>query len=284
ASSGQFDLAFQKAEKAISSLVEGNLSGDYGLVFGTLRIGIWTGLLSLGTALALIIGQNYYLHRHWLSFKDVTLGIIGGFMAGLIAGAIGQLIFLPMAEIPSLNFVGRVIGWTILGMLVGGGMSFFVTNLKLNRAVIGGIIGGLGGAIGFLGVTGIFGEIIARLLGAGILGFFIGLMIAWMEQISRKSWLVVHWTPNEQTTISLGNDPVLLGSAKAAHIYLSPAHGFHPKTAKIYQEGDTIVMQYEAEYGTAKGMKKLRQELKNGDQRKLGQITVEVKTSTEKKG
>ena len=38
-------------------------------------------------------------------------------------------------------------------------------------------------------------------------------------------------------------------------------------------------MQYASEYGDAKGMKKLSHKLENGDKRKLGNITIEVKTN-----
>ncbi|WP_245602838.1 vWA domain-containing protein [Gloeothece verrucosa] len=278
ANTGNFDAAFQAAEKAIYSkqLVESNASGNYGLVLGSLRIGGWTGLLALGTSLALIIGQNHYLHRRLLSFSELSLGITGGFLAGLIAGSSGQVIYTPVSEIPLLSLVGRVVGWTILGLLVGSGMSLFVPNLKLNRALIGGGMGGIAGAGGFLVATDYFGEIPARLIGAAILGFFIGLMIALIEQISSQARLIVHWSPKEQTSITLGEQPVILGSSNKAHVHLSQAQGFYPTTAKIYQEGASIIMQYDNEYGQAKGMKKLRHELKNGDRRQFGQLTLEI--------
>jgi len=284
ANSGQFDQAFRAAEEIIygTNLVESGQSGDYGLVYGTLRIGGWTGLLALGTSLALIVGQNQYLRRRLLTPGEGTLGIIGGLAAGLAAGAIGQLIFTPLASIPLLEVVGRILGWIILGTLVGGGMSFFIPNLQQRRALIGGGIGGGAGALGFLFAAGAFGDIAGRLVGAAILGFFIGLMIALIEALSREAWLIVHWTPKEQTKIALGATPVVLGSSDNAHIYLSKAQGFTPTTAKIYKEGETIVMQYDDEYGRQKSMKRLRHELDDGSRRKLGNITIEVKTYTSK--
>lgn len=281
ASSGQFDQAFRDAEKAIYSkqLIESGESGRYSLIYSVLRIGGWTGFLSLGTSLALIVGQNYYLHRRLLTPRDGPLGIAGGFMAGLAAGAMGQLIFTPVATIPVVSLVGRLAGWTILGTLVSGGMPLFVPNLQLRRALQGGAIGGGVGAIGFLYAAGTFGDTAGRFFGAAILGFFIGLMIALVEQMSRKAWLIVNWTPREQTTLNLGNEPLILGSSNKAHVYLPKSQGFHPVTAKIFLEQEKIVMQYEKEYGEAKGMKKLVHELMNGDRRKLGTIAIEVKTT-----
>jgi Ca-activated chloride channel family protein len=64
ANAGQFDQAFQHAEKAIYSrqLVESDPSG-VGFSLGVIRIAIWTSLLAIGVGLGLIAGQNLYLHR-----------------------------------------------------------------------------------------------------------------------------------------------------------------------------------------------------------------------------
>ena len=278
ASSGQFEQAFRAAETAIygKQLVESGDTGNYSLIYSVLRIAGWSGFLALGTCLALIVGQNHYLHRRLITPRGGSIGIIGGLAAGLIAGAIGQLIFIPVANLPVLEIVGRLAGWTILGTLVGGGISFFVPNLKLNRALQAGAIGGSLGAIGFLLAAKILGDVAGRLVGAAILGFLIGLAIALIEQLTRKASLIVHWNPREKTTLSLGEKPVILGSSNNSHIYLPKSQGFYPVTAKIYIENGKIVMQYDQEYGMAKGMKKLRHELKNCDRRKLGNITFEV--------
>lgn len=282
ASSGQFEQAFREAEKVISSsqLVESGPTGNYGLVYSMLRIGGWTALLAIGTSLALIVGQNHYLRRRLLTLSEGSIGTGGSLAAGLAAGAIGQLLFLPVAGIPILALGGRVIGWAILGTLLGGGMSFFVPNLEIRRALQGGGIGGAAGAIGFLLVSATSGDLVGRLVGAAIIGFFIGLMIALIEDLSRRAWLIVHWTPTEQTKINLGTKPVLLGSSEDAHIYLRKDQGYPSVTAKIYLESGKIVMQFDDEMQKLKGMKILRHELANGDRRKVGDVMIEVKTAT----
>lgn len=279
--SGDFDQAFQQAEKAIysSQLVESGQTGDYGLLYAGLRIGGWTALLALGTSLALIAGQNHYLHRRVLTIREGSIGTVGSLTAGLAAGAISQILFTPVAGIPLLAIIGRIAGWTILGTLLGGCMSFFVPNLESRRALLGGGIGGGFGAIGFLLAGGAFGDIIGRLLGAAVLGFFIGLMIALLEVLSREAWLIVHWTPVEQTKISLGDKPVILGSSDEAHIYLPKEQGYPPITAKIYQEKQKIIMQFDPEMQQLKGMKVLRHELVNDERRKLAGVLIEVKTA-----
>ena len=380
ANSGEFDRAFRDAEAQIygRQLTESGVSGDYGLVYGSLRTGGWTAILAMGISLVLIVGQNQYMHRRLLSPPEAGISIGGGLMAGLVAGGVGQLLFIPSLSsagaievvinwtlittllaglisfksndlksnlikgsvagaiaglipllirnsfamlisaiilgvvfsqiskskklgwivgigvllfgqllffsIPGLSTIdifGRVLGWTILGTLVGSGTSFYVPNLQLKRAALGGAIGGSLGAIGFLITAAILGDILGRSIGAIILGFCIGLTIAWAEkkQLITEDYLVVYWTPQEQTKILLGTKPITLGSSYEAQIHLSKAQGFHPIVAKIYKQDSNIVMQYDDEYAEIKGMKKLRHELNNGDRRKLGNITIEVKSS-----
>ncbi len=283
ANSGEIDLAFRAAEAKINetSLIESGESGNYGVVYGSLRTGGWTAILAIGISLILIVGQNQYMRRRLLSLQEAGVSIFGGLTAGLIAGGIGQLLFTPIAILPYTGEIGRILGWTILGALVGSGTSFFVPNLKLNRALAGGSLGGSLGAIAFLIAASRLGDLPGRLIGAAILGFFIGLMIAWAEkqQLSTEDYLVVHWSPKEQTKILLGKRPVTLGSSYEAQIHLSKAQGFYPVTAKIFKEGNNIIMEYDGRYAQERGMRIVRHELHNGDRRKLGKITVEVRNA-----
>lgn len=244
-------------------------------------ISTWTAILAIGIALALIAGQNFYLRRKLLSLSEIFKGSSGSFIAGIVAGAAGQFIFASVSGIPLLVLGGRMAGWTLLGSLLGAGMSLFVPNLKTVRGIQGGTIGGGIGSIGFLILSSISGDIAGRLLGVVILGFFIGLMIALLEQLTRKAWLVVHWNEKENTIISLGEKPVILGTANHAHIYLSKAKGYYPETAKIIQKGEEILLEYNNEYANDKNMKKATHNLANGTRRKFGEILMEVHMTNE---
>jgi Ca-activated chloride channel homolog len=158
-----------------------------------------------------------------------------------------------------------------LGSLLGGGMAFFVPNLKLGRAMLGGGMGGTVGVLGFWLAAGAFGDITGRLLGAAILGFFIGLMIALVEKL-RDAWLIVHWGPKEESAIGLGAQPVVLGSSDLAHIYLPQEQGFPATTATICLQGGKI------EFNNK--MNGQQQTLKNGSKLQIAHLTIEVKTAT----
>jgi Ca-activated chloride channel homolog len=244
---------------------------------------IWTGILALGVTISLITGQNFYLRRRLFNLVPICKGTAGSLCAGIMAGAVGQLVFAPIGSIPILLVVGRVMGWILLGSLIGGGISLgFVTNLNIKRGIQGGTIGGGVGAIGFLVVSSLWGDLTGRLLGAISIGFFIGLMVAMIEELTRKVWLVVHWNDHETTPISLGDTPVILGSSTdKAHVYLSASKGYYPETAKIFQRGAEITIEYNLDYATDKGMKQRIFSLNNGDTRKFGEIKIEIKTAQE---
>ncbi|BAZ86392.1 vWA domain-containing protein [Dolichospermum compactum] len=283
ANSGQFEQAFRNAEAAIyKQLVESDSSENYSITYSVLRMGGWTAFLAMGIYLALIMGQNRYMRLPLLTTNKGIISICGSLAAGMIAGATGQIVFLPLSNIAVLEIIGRIAGWVIVGALVGVGTRFFVPNLNLKNALLGGTIGGGIGGSGFLITASIFGDVLGRLSGTSIIGFFTGLMIAWIEQkqLESQPYLLVNWTATEQTTYLLGTKPILIGSSLNVEIPLNASDGFTPITAKIFKEGENIIMQFDQEYAAIKNMKKTSQDLKVGDTRKLGQITIEVKDKT----
>lgn len=283
ANSGQFEQAFRKAEAAIYKQLVGSNSGEnYSIIDSVLRTGGWTAFLAMGISLALIMGQNRYMRLPLLTVRKGIISTFGSLAAGMIAGAIGQIVFLPLSSIAGLEITGYIVAWVILGALVGGGTRFFVPNLKLKNALLGGIIGGGIGGSGFLITASIFGDVLGRLSGTSMIGFSIGLMIAWIEQkqLESQPYLLVNWTATEQTTYLLGTKPILIGSSLNVEIPLNASDGFTPITAKIFKEGENIIMQFDQEYAVKKNMKKTSQDIKVGDTRKLGQITIEVKDKT----
>jgi hypothetical protein len=61
-------------------------------------------------------------------------------------------------------------------------------------------------------------------MGAALLGFFIGLMVALVEAMFREAWLEVRYGPKELRNVSLGGEPISLGSNQnACTIYAANA-------------------------------------------------------------
>lgn len=278
-SSGNFDQAFQKAEQAIYAhdLVTANptLVTEKSLGYSLLRIGIWTALLALGIGLALVIGQNFYLHRRLLTLREGLIVTIGCIFVGFMAGSLGQLLYSitsdSTAVINLLNIITRMVAWCLLGILLGIGISFFIPNLKLIKASQGGLLGGAIGVIGFLLVAYfIADDIIPRLLGAMILGFCIGIFLG-MAELARKAWLEIHWGPKDVSTITLGKQPILVGSSDKAHIYLPKNQNFPMEVGTINMKGEQISFE---NYMTGE-----TQILKHGNKWTIATVTIEVKTA-----
>ena len=185
---------------------------------------LWTGLVAIGAFLALMIAQNLYLRRRVLGLRQGIGGTLGSFAAGAVAGAAAQGLFGVLRS----DVSGRMLCWALLGALLGWGTAYFIPNLKKVRAAVGGLAGGAMGALGFLAGAQALDDATGRLTGAAIVGFFIGLMIALVEQLARDAHLIVHWTPGQSSRIALGAEPVLMGSSPDAHIRLPKEGGFAP--------------------------------------------------------
>jgi hypothetical protein len=243
-----------------------------GSILPVIIIGVWTSLLAIGLAAALMSGQNLLLRKPLLTKRQVLPLLGGGLVAGLLAGSVSQAAFSSLASYPFLISFGRVFGWILLGGILGIGMSYVIPNLPRRNSLIAGCAGGLAGAIAFIIAVPILPDFLARLLGAAILGAAIGLMIAWAEKLAREACLIVHWGPKERTVINLGERAVVLGSSNEAELYLPKEKGFPPISALVTFQGGKIVMQNK--------MTDTTHELKSGNKLQLGELLVEVRTDS----
>ncbi|NEQ41600.1 MAG: VWA domain-containing protein [Okeania sp. SIO3I5] len=197
-------------EKIASAIGTGEIPIDQknSLIIAT---SLWTALLAIFTFILLTTGQKWYLGTS-LNFFQGTAGVAGSLAAGLVAGGIGEFFYGGMADISLLSITGRSIAWGILGALLAFGMAFFIPNLQGKRALVGGAVGGVLGAIAFLFIATTFGDLAGRLIGAAILGFCIGIMIVITEVLFRKAWLEISYGPKEIKTVNLGKEIVTVGS------------------------------------------------------------------------
>lgn len=259
-----------KTEQSLDIVVQG--ASLIALQFAwsqVLIIGLWTALLATGLSLALVAGQNRYLQRPLLSLSQARLVVIGALSAGFIAGAAGQLLFGFLVQLTQKEFissVARFLGWVILGALLGGGMGFFLPNLRGKRAAIAGGVGGFLGALFFEGVGPFLGDLSSRWVGALILGLCIGLMVAIVEAVFREAWLEVNFGRNEARNISLGPEPVSLGSDRHCTVYAS---GSSPTALRYTLEKGQVICE-----DVAAGKK---QAVSPGDHRSVGALQVTVR-------
>jgi len=178
-----------------------------------IRIGIWFGMIGASIAVALLSASSQYLKRGIQLGKAIQDGMGVGFLAGAIAGAIAQYLYSSIGAMSPNEFL-RILCWGIAGGLLGLGLSFRIPNLGKLRGMGGGLAGGiLGGSLFvLLAVVSQSSQTTARLFGTAAIGFCIGLMIAIIETVFREAWLEIRYNPRESRTVSLGSQPVSIGS------------------------------------------------------------------------
>lgn len=218
-SSSSIDDAFKFVEKKIAIGVTGESGG--GMSSQLLRDSIRFALSAMLLALALTIAQNVLTAGsgaiRWLSPQQLIIALAIGGAAGFMAGGI-SLLFQLISINQLVVFAGRIVAWGLLAAVIGWAMIFVIVNFNALRATGGGLIGGLIGGGIFSLVSLLFGggglAVIGNVLGAMAVGAMIGLVIAWVEQLTRKAWLTVYWTANQQSNINLGKRPITVGGGK----------------------------------------------------------------------
>jgi Mg-chelatase subunit ChlD len=247
---------------------ETTVAGSEGRI--VLRSGVWTGAVAALVCLALLAGQHYYLRGTAPPVGGAVAGLFGGLAVGLVGGAAGQGLFFLAPESAALAHAFRVFGWALLGGLAGVGLSLFIPNMKWAHGLLGGAIGGAAGAIGFILVSSATGELVGRLVGGLVLGLGIGLMVAVAETAFRRAWLEVRYGGREKITVTLGPEPVKVGSdAKACTVW---ARGAPPVAMRFFvRDGRVICDDLTAGRESAVG---------DGFEKEVGTLTVTVRTGS----
>jgi hypothetical protein len=197
-----------------------------------LHVAFWAGLIGLGISVALFMYQNVYAKRSPFSV-GISSTIVMGLVIGGLAGGLAQVVFAFTNNISvSAEIISRIVCWGLFGLGVGWSVTTFVPNFPKQRALLASFIGGLIGGALFRASFGFIHEIAGRFIGIASLGFAIGLVISYMEEVLREAWLTVVWAKNETTSVSLGAKSVILGSSPKADIYL-PAHKNYPQLLRL---------------------------------------------------
>ncbi len=188
------------------------------------RSGVWTGAVAALVCLALLAGQHHYLRGSLPAVAGVAVGFLGGLAVGLFGGAAGQGLYFLAPDNITLARIFLVVGWVLLGGLAGAGLSLFVPNMKWTLGLAGGAVGGAAGAVAFIVASAAVGNLAGRLAGGLALGFGIGLMVAVAEAAFRRAWLEVRYGGRETIAVTLGPEPVKVGSdAKACTVWAQGA-------------------------------------------------------------
>lgn len=190
---------------------------------------IWLASVVIGAGIGAGIGalvaamESAVIKRSPLrALGDALKGALAGILGGLLGLVLGQLSFLALGG----GFVGRPIGWMLLGLLVG--MGELSVSRKLRRAsygAIGGLLGGLLGGLIYEGLTQLFIEqsddVQSWVGGFGLvlMGACIGALIAFTRQALSRGELRVLNGRREGTVREIA-DATTIGSYDGCDVYL----------------------------------------------------------------
>jgi hypothetical protein len=178
------------------------------------KVGFWFGIIGALIAGAILLGHLIYAARSFSAtlvssnILRLALGAGFGFISGFIAGAVAQGLYTGIGPTEVL----RTICWGTAGGLLGIALSFRIPNLTAFRGFAGGFAGGIVGGIVFIGISLGGSQAFGRLFGIAIIGFAIGLMIMLADALFRKAWIEVRYGPRETRTLTLGPEPLRVGS------------------------------------------------------------------------
>ena len=172
----------------------------------------------------------------------LLIGFAGGLLGGLLGSLLGACIFSVLQSVPVLGFLGRIIGWTLIGMGIGVTEGIFDRNLKkVRNGLIGGGVGGFLAGLFFIPVSYVIGSpMSSRAFAFVLLGLFIGLAIGLAQVILKEAWLTVQEGFRAGRQMILSQDTVTMGtSEKSSLIFIAyGAKGVEPTHLKITKQKD----------------------------------------------
>lgn len=196
---------------------------------------------AMGAALSQV---EALITRQWEHQRRFLLpGLIGGLVGGLIGGLVGSAFYSILGErYLLLNFIGRVLGWTLVGLAIGVCQGGFELHWrKLRNGMIGGTIGGFLGGLFFGPVSWIVGSpLSSRAVAFVLLGLFVGLLLGLVQVLLREAWLTVEQGFRPGRQLILDQDVITMGtSEKAGLIFIAyGAKGVEPIHTRIRRHKD----------------------------------------------
>lgn len=262
---GDFEQAFDQAQRAISSLFGDSRSNTAAYADSSIRAGV----VALGLAALLLLALNLWgLRGPW--YRDLWWVIPTSVAFGAVAGSIGQWLYAELGL--------RVIGWAFLGLGVGLLIGLADRSpAKGLRGAVGGLAGGaLGGALFGLWQDQGLGTA-GRLLGFAFMGGAIGAMVQVAQEVLKKAWLIgISLGPYEGKQYILAKGKVSVGSAANNDIALVADSSLAPRAGALRQVSAGWV--WEGQGLLLNGQPYQAQVLQGGDKLKLGGSVFQFET------
>ncbi len=174
-------------------------------------------------------------------WRQAMRGVQSGAIIGIVGGALGLLVGeLAFDVLGGLN--GRILGWAVLGLLVGLGVGWAThSNARRRNGAIGGMLGGAAGGLCYQALTATFPQAFGRAIAIIILGALIGFFIGLVSELLKRGWLMVVRSQSrnarEGREYPLTKAVTLIGRAEESDIGLFGDQAVLARHAIIRNEG-----------------------------------------------
>ncbi|MBV8453713.1 MAG: FHA domain-containing protein [Deltaproteobacteria bacterium] len=182
---------------------------------------------------------------------------------------------------------GRLIGWTLMGLMLGVGVGLVSLSLpNMLKGALGGLIGGLIGGAGF-DLIGSFSQsgLASRLIGFCVIGLAIGFFIGLVHQLTKSAWFAVEAGRLKGRQFRLEGGNVTLGRAEENTVGLFGDPGVQARHAIIIHQGDSYTLKNLAvQAGTlVNGHRIETVQLHDGDRVKISNYELTFHLRTDKR-
>lgn len=252
-----FDAAMSYASMAILS----GLIGGFILAVGGQQIE-WTTTTRNNLIRGFIVCLLLALPADYVSNYVFSVMLSAG---GWSLGHAGSSFFL---------FLGRVFSWVIMGASLGAGVGLATLSIpNIAKGALGGFIGGFAGGFLFDPINQITGGgFWSRLIGLSLIGFFIGLFIGLVQELTKMAWLTVEQGRLRGRQFRIEGARATLGRAEENPIGLFGDPGVQQRHAVIERHGsDFAIKSLAVQEGTfVNGHRVESADLRDGDRIKVG--------------
>ena len=154
---------------------------------------VWGRDMLLGALVGLFIG-GFLASIEALSvgqWRQAARGLQFGAIFGAIGGAAGLLVGEFAFDVIG-GFNGRILGWSVLGLVVGLGVGWATrSGARRRNGAIGGLVGGASGGFCYQALTTTFPQAFGRAIAIILIGALIGFFIGLVSELLKRGWLMV---------------------------------------------------------------------------------------------
>lgn len=269
---GATPAAALSANAVVAGLLAGLVGGFLGFVLsrlqgddidatteGAIRVemGIWTMLIGIGIASVLAAWPSITARATEQAVRRAMLGALIGAVTGFVAGYCAQWLYSEMLKdvfdstdwdienrIRTKGLQARVVGWGLMGAILGVGTGWIFGPKRMINGLIG---GGVGGAIGGF----IFQKVAEsattstgpQFVGIMSTGIAIGLLVGVADQLTRQFWLQGVTGPLRGREVILFKQRTTVGSGANCDLVIANDPAVAPHHASIVIVGQTLHLQ-----------------------------------------